>query len=101
MAKVIPFKPRTPKPLTAEELSQQVISIDEAVDAIVTGMVCHIVPIWVQRRWPFTILEVMASELRDAMSRNTPSEIRRYQVDAIIEELKPVWREMAENALMF
>lgn len=85
--------------MTAEQRAQQVITPDEALDAIVVGMICHVMPMWVEKKWPFRALELMAEELRDAMSKNVPSEVHRYQVDAIIEELKPVWHQIASQAL--
>lgn len=99
MAKIIEFRLPEPKPLTAEHLAQQVLTPNEALDAIVVGMVCHIMPLWVEKKWPFRALELMAEELRDAMSKNVPDEVARYQVDLIIEELKPVWYEIASQAL--
>jgi hypothetical protein len=33
------------------------------------------------------------------MSYKVPDEVHRYQVDAIVEELKPVWYEIASQAL--
>lgn len=62
-------------------------------------MVCHVMPLWVEKKWPFRALELMAEELRDAMSKNVPTEVHQFQVDAIIDELKPVWYEIAEQAI--
>lgn len=100
MAKIIEFRPPVAKPLTAEQKARQLLTPTEAVDAIVTGMVCHVVPTWISKRWPFYLLEIMADELRAAMSINVPSEVERYQIEAIIEELKPVWQELADQALI-
>jgi hypothetical protein len=100
MAKIIEFRLPEAKPLTAEQIAHQVLTPDEAVDAIVSGMVVHVVPTWIAKRWPFHLLEIMADELRAAMSINVPSKVERYQIDAIIEELKPVWKELADQAIL-
>ena len=99
MAKILEFRLPEPKELTEEQKAHQVLTPDEALDAIVVGMVCHVMPLWVEKKWPFRALELMAEELRDAMSKNVPSEVRRFQVDAIIDELKPVWHEIASQAI--
>lgn len=99
MAKILEFRLPEPKALTVEQVAQQTLTPKEALDAIVVGMVCHVMPLWVENRWPFRAIELMAEELRDAMSKNVPSEVSRYQVDAIVEELKPVWLEIARQAI--
>lgn len=61
-------------------------------------MVCHVMPLWVEKKWPFRALQLMAEELRAAMSHNVPKKVQRYQVDAIIEEIKPAWLAIASQA---
>jgi hypothetical protein len=99
MAKILEFRLPEPKALTVEQRAQQLLTPDQALDAIVVGMVCHVMPLWVEKKWPFRALELMAEELRDAMSKNVPTEVHQFQVDAIIDELKPVWYEIAEQAI--
>jgi hypothetical protein len=100
MAKVIQFPALAEKPLTPEQKAQKFLTPEEAVNAIVVGMVTHVVPTWIEKNWPFYMLEIMAEELKAAMSINVPSEVQQYQIDAIIEELKPVWKELADQALL-
>lgn len=99
MAKILEFRLPEPQALTVEQIAQQILTPREALDAIVTSMVCHVMPLWVEKKWPFRALELMAEELRDAMSHNIPHEVHRYQVDAIVEELKPLWLEIASQAV--
>lgn len=98
MAKILEFRPPEPKPLTDEQIACQILTPVEAVDAIVVGMVCHVMPLWIEKKWPFRALELLALELRDAMSKNVPDEVYRYQVDDMIEELKPAWYNIASQA---
>lgn len=99
MAKILEFRLPEAKALSAEQLAQQILTPIEAVNAIVTGMVCHVMPLWIEKKWPFRALELMAEELHEVMSYKVPDEVHRYQVDAIVEELKPVWYEIASQAL--
>jgi len=102
MAKIIEFRLPEPKPLTAAQKAAQMLSPEQAIDAIVTGMVCYVMPMWIEKRWAFYLLEIMASELRSAMqsvhNANT-KEVSRSTIDAIIEDMKPVWDDLVRKAL--
>jgi hypothetical protein len=79
-------------------MRRELLTPDQALDAIVVGLVCHVMPLWVEKKYPFRALELMAEELRDAMMQNIPDEVCQYQVDIIIDELKPLWYEIATQA---
>lgn len=97
MAKILDFRLPETKALPQTK-QREFLTPDQALDAIVVGLVCHVLPLWVEKKYPFRALELMADELRDAMMQNIPDEICQYQVDIIIDELKPLWYEIAKQA---
>lgn len=98
MAKILDFRLPEPKAPTPEQTAQDILTPNQALDTIVVSMVCYVMPMWVEKKWPFRALELLAESLRDAMSQNVPDEVHRYQVDAIIEEIKPAWLAIASQA---
>jgi hypothetical protein len=97
VAKILDFRLPEPKAPPAS-IRRELLTPDQALDAIVVGLVCHVMPLWVEKKYPFRALELMAEELRDAMMQNIPDEVCQYQVNIIIDELKPLWYEIATQA---
>lgn len=98
VAKILDFRLSSPRVITDEQSTHQLLSPKQAIDEIITGLVGHILPIWIENQWPFKALEIMSEELRSAMSLNVPSSVSRHQVLTIIEELKPIWHQIAKAA---
>ena len=93
MGKILTFT-RPGKPEAAITLTPK-----QAIDRIVTAMVIEIVPTWIEREWPFVSLEILANQLREGMLAKSPEgNIDPQNVEAIIEELKPLWKEIANIA---
>jgi hypothetical protein len=100
MAKIIPFKSPEEKPAIAVDLPDHYLTPKQAIDRLVVAMVCHVLPLWIENSWPFRGLEIMAQELKSSMLRNAPeNEVQISQIDAIAEELKPLWMELARQAV--
>ena len=99
MAKIIQFRLPEPKPLTPEQRSRQVLTTKEAMDLIVSELVCHVVPTWIENQWPLYLLDIMAEQLRSGMLVKAPERVCRYQVEAIVEDLKPLWDSITKEAI--
>jgi hypothetical protein len=97
MAEIIPFRIPPPRQPTQEELLNQVLTGKQAVDLLILGMLDVVLPRWIEAQWGFQQLEIMCDELRDAMSVNVPSGVTRFQVEAMVNHLRPSWQELANN----
>jgi hypothetical protein len=97
MENVLEFR-RPTVVLTPEQLEQQILTSKQALDFLLSELVCHVMPLWIEKQWPFQGLEILAEQIRSSLAPNTPDDLTRAQVRSVADDLKPAWTEIASQA---